>query len=99
MSNKLIIFDLDGVLIDSRELHYHALNDALRLFGNDYVISREKHLSQYDGLSTTKKLKMLSEKKGLPANSHDLIWKAKQEATLHLIDKMPLDKSLIVLFE
>jgi beta-phosphoglucomutase-like phosphatase (HAD superfamily) len=25
-SVKLIIFDLDGVLVDSRELHYEALN-------------------------------------------------------------------------
>lgn len=25
-----ILFDLDGVLIDSRELHYQALNMALR---------------------------------------------------------------------
>ena len=26
---KLIIFDLDGVLVDARELHYNALNTAL----------------------------------------------------------------------
>jgi beta-phosphoglucomutase-like phosphatase (HAD superfamily) len=38
--NKLIIFDLDGVLIDSRELHYHALNDALNDIDPKYVISR-----------------------------------------------------------
>ena len=27
--NKLVIFDLDGVLIDSRDMHYEALNRAL----------------------------------------------------------------------
>ena len=27
---KLIIFDLDGVLVDARELHYNALNRALK---------------------------------------------------------------------
>ena len=26
---KLIIFDLDGVLVNARELHYNALNRAL----------------------------------------------------------------------
>ena len=26
---KLIIFDLDGVVVDARELHYNALNKAL----------------------------------------------------------------------
>ncbi len=43
--NKLVIFDLDGVLIDSREMHYEALNRALENVSWDYVISREEHLS------------------------------------------------------
>jgi beta-phosphoglucomutase-like phosphatase (HAD superfamily)/dTDP-glucose pyrophosphorylase len=83
--NKLVIFDLDGVLIDSRELHYDALNNALRKVGEQYVISREEHLSQYDGLNTTKKLKMLTEKKGLPVSVYDQVWQDKQEATFNLI--------------
>ena len=29
MSQKLIIFDLDGVLIDSKDYHFEALNRAL----------------------------------------------------------------------
>lgn len=98
MSNKLIIFDLDGVLIDSRDLHYHALNDALRTVGKEYVISREEHLSRYDGLSTTKKLRLLTDKKGLPIDCYDFIWKKKQEATFQLIDELPLDRSLVSLF-
>lgn len=83
--NKLVIFDLDGVLIDSRELHYDALNNALRKVGEQYVISREEHLSLYDGLNTTKKLKMLTEKKGLPVSNYDQVWQNKQEATFNLI--------------
>jgi beta-phosphoglucomutase-like phosphatase (HAD superfamily)/dTDP-glucose pyrophosphorylase len=83
--NKLVIFDLDGVLIDSRELHYDALNNALRKVGEQYVISREEHLSLYDGLNTTKKLKMLTEKKGLPVSNYDQVWQDKQEATFNLI--------------
>ena len=27
---KLIIFDLDGVLVDAKEIHYNALNKALK---------------------------------------------------------------------
>jgi beta-phosphoglucomutase-like phosphatase (HAD superfamily) len=45
--HKLVIFDLDGVLIESRELHYHSLNDALSRVGSEYIISREEHLSIY----------------------------------------------------
>ena len=69
MLDKLVIFDLDGTLIDSRELHYDALNDALAQVGPQYIIDREEHLSTYDGLNTTKKLKMLTERKGLDRKS------------------------------
>ena len=83
--NKLVIFDLDGVLIDSRELHYDALNDALRKIGKEFVITREEHLSKYDGLNTTRKLKMLTEEKGLPISTYDQVWQEKQEATFKLV--------------
>jgi beta-phosphoglucomutase-like phosphatase (HAD superfamily)/dTDP-glucose pyrophosphorylase len=83
--NKLVIFDLDGVLIDSRELHYDALNDALCKVGKEFVITREEHLSKYDGLNTTKKLKMLTEQKNLPVSVYDQVWKDKQEATFNLV--------------
>lgn len=93
--NKLVILDLDGVLIDSRDLHYYALNDALSNIGNEYIINREEHLSTYDGLSTTKKLKMLTLNKGLDPKYYDKIWKDKQEATLQLIsDRFDIDDSL-----
>lgn len=83
--NKLVIFDLDGVLIDSRELHYDALNDALRKVGKEFVITREEHLSKYDGLNTTRKLKMLTAEKGLPVSSYDKVWQDKQESTFNLV--------------
>ena len=60
MKVKLVIFDLDGVLVDARDLHYHALNRALASLDQKYVIDREEHLSTYDGLPTSKKLGMLT---------------------------------------
>lgn len=93
--NKLVIFDLDGVLIDSRELHYQALNDALHDIGEQYVISREEHLSTYDGLPTKSKMKLLSEQKNLPASFHDKVWKAKQSATIIRINQLKKDVKLV----
>ena len=61
---KLVIFDLDGVLVDARELHYEALNEALHEADPKFTIGRQEHLSTYDGLSTSKKLEMLSNNKG-----------------------------------
>jgi len=92
--NKLVIFDLDGVLLDSRDLHFDALNDALEKVDPKYVITIEEHLSKYDGLNTTKKLKMLSEDKGLPAEYYDQIWRDKQNATFKLIPSAPQNKDI-----
>ena len=94
MRNKLVIFDLDGVMLDSRELHYDALNEALRKVGEEFVISREEHLSTFDGLNTTKKLKLLAETKGLPADKFDQIWQDKQQATFELIPNAPKNMSI-----
>ena len=83
---KLIIFDLDGVLVDSRNMHYDALNRALFDINSNFVISKDEHLSIFDGLSTTKKLKILEER-GLSKVYHDDIWKKKQEYTNKIINE------------
>lgn len=81
-SLKLIIFDLDGVLIDAKNIHYDALNEALGSFDEKYIITWNEHLSKYDGLKTSQKLEMLSKDKGLPDELHKKIWTLKQEKTL-----------------
>ena len=53
---KLVIFDLDGVLVEAKEIHFEALNKAL---GKKFKISLEEHLSMYDGLKTNDKLELL----------------------------------------
>ena len=93
--NKLIIFDLDGVLIDSRDMHYRALNQALSRIHSSYIISQEEHLSSYDGLPTSKKLKMLTDKKGLPLDKHQQVWEDKQKETIKIFSELSPDLELI----
>lgn len=93
MPIKAIIFDLDGVLVDAREFHYDALNNSLAKFG--YNITREEHLSTFDGLPTNKKLKMLTEKKGLPPEYYNSIWKGKQEETIKILKNLQSDHRII----
>ena len=88
-SNFLVIFDLDGVLIESRDVHYDSLNIALSRVDPKYIITKDEHLSRYDGLGTTTKLKMLTEQKGLPESVHQKIWQDKQEATLKILSGFP----------
>jgi HAD superfamily hydrolase (TIGR01509 family) len=78
---KLVIFDLDGVLVEAKEIHYEALNKAL----GEYAISWDEHLSVYDGLKTNQKLDMLHEHKGLPKEQFKEIWNNKQKYTLEAL--------------
>lgn len=79
---KAIIFDMDGVLIDAKDWHYEALNKALTTFGMS--ITRHDHLTTYDGLSTSQKLKMLSKIYTLPESLHGFINEMKQQYTMDI---------------
>ena len=73
---------MDGVLIDAKDWHYEALNKALVTFGMS--ISRHDHLTTYDGLSTSQKLKMLSKIYQLPSSLHGFINEMKQQYTMDI---------------
>ena len=47
MSIKGLIFDLDGVLVDTKVIHFDALNFALKTL-NIEPISFKDHLNIYD---------------------------------------------------
>jgi beta-phosphoglucomutase len=79
---KAILFDMDGVLIDAKDWHYEALNRSLEHFG--FSISRESHLSTFDGLPTREKLRMLSSSRGLPKGLHEFLNALKQAYTLEI---------------
>ena len=84
---KLIVFDLDGVLVNTREIHYEALNRALLLIGKEYVLNKEEHLSTYDGLPTKNKLELLSTNKNLPIDKYNFVWTNKQKFTIEVINE------------
>lgn len=79
---KAILFDMDGVLVDAKDWHYDALNRALEHFG--HTISRESHLSTFDGLPTRQKLRMLTSSRDLPTGLHDFLNALKQSYTLEI---------------
>jgi len=91
MKTKLVIFDLDGVLVEAKNIHFDALNEAL---GEEYAISWAEHLSTYDGLKTNQKLEMLSERKGLPTELHNDIWEGKQKLTLQKLKELKPNQTL-----
>ena len=83
---KLVIFDLDGVLVDACEWHRVALNRALEQVCN-YHITLEDHYSIFNGIPTRVKLRKLTEMGKIDESSHDLVYKLKQAMTIEVIEK------------
>jgi len=92
MNIKLIIFDLDGVLVEAKRIHYDALNKAL---GEKYAIEWNEHLSIYDGLKTNQKLEILTERKGLSINLYKEVWDNKQMYTLQELRNLKVNSELV----
>ena len=91
---KLILFDLDGVLIDTKWIHFDCLNEAL----GEYSITEEEHINVYDGRKTTQKLEMLTERKGLPVDRYQEIYDVKQALTMDEIVKIQPRPHIVDLF-
>lgn len=90
---KLIIFDLDGVLVDACEIHRIALNKAL-IKNNNPSISLESHKTIFNGLPTKVKLKKLL----YSDEEIEIINSDKQKITLEEIDnQIHKDHRLILL--
>jgi HAD superfamily hydrolase (TIGR01509 family) len=90
---KFIIFDLDGVLVEAKNIHFEALNKAL---GPQYEITWNEHLSRYDGLKTNQKLEMLTQNKGLPTKLYKQVWDDKQKYTLEALSSLKPNPQLQV---
>jgi HAD superfamily hydrolase (TIGR01509 family) len=97
---KLIIFDLDGVLVEAKEIHFETLNTAIEeVAGSEYVISLNEHYSTYDGLKTNQKLELLTKNKGLSTEHYTEIWDKKQQYTIDQISSLKQDERLIDIFK
>ena len=98
---KLIVFDLDGVLVSAKQIHFDTLNKALweSAQSNKYVISEAEHLSIYDGLKTNQKLELLTQNKGLQRDTYETIWNRKQQLTIEAISELQPDLEKIELFK
>jgi beta-phosphoglucomutase-like phosphatase (HAD superfamily)/dTDP-glucose pyrophosphorylase len=97
--NKLIVFDLDGVLVDSKDTHFQALNLALEAVAPGLGITKAEQKNTYEGLPTRNKLVLLTENKGLSPELYELVWNLKQEKTAELFLQVSKDEELITFFK
>jgi len=83
---ELVIFDLDGVLVDACEWHRLALNEAL-IDVVGYEISLDEHYRTFNGIPTRKKLQILTDR-GITKKEHiQQVYEKKQIKTLQIIEK------------
>ena len=96
---RLVVFDMDGVLIDACEWHKNALNESLLEISN-YKISEEDHIAHYNGLPTKVKLDKMVELGHISRQSVKEIYFSKQEKTKEIIRSQAcVDESKIRLME
>jgi HAD superfamily hydrolase (TIGR01509 family) len=96
---KLILFDLDGVITDTKEIHYKTLNEAISEIHTKYIITEYEHNTKYGGLKTITKLNMLTEDKGLPIIFHKQIYDKKQKLTLEQFTNIIPDENILNIFK
>ena len=96
---KNIIFDLDGVLVDTRDAHYEALNKAIKKIGGKQI-SYKDHINKFDGLPTKEKLQILNSKKKIlkKNNQKIIIWKNKFTSEI-LKQKIKFNPKIYNLFQ
>lgn len=85
MSIRVVLFDVDGVLVSTPLLHFEALNLALAESGCA-KIEKKQHDRLYNGLSTVKKLEMLAERGLVQHSQFAAISQAKQRHTLRMLE-------------
>lgn len=91
---RLIVFDLDGVLVDTKAIHFKALNLALSEISPDIQISFSEHLLKFDGKDTRSKLAELVFDGRLSDAYVDKVWRRKQEITAELLAVQPANAEL-----
>lgn len=96
---KSLIFDLDGVLVDTKEIHFNALNKAFKQCNINYQISIQDHIKIFDGLPTLEKLKILKKKKIIQEKNFKKIIKHKNIFTESEISKIKFDKKTFKILE
>ena len=79
---KAIIFDLDGVLVDARDVHMDAFVRAV----NEVAPNLAFDVYGMDGISTRQKLSLLTDMYGLDPSLYDTIDKRKQEFTKSILE-------------
>ncbi len=93
---KAVIFDLDGVLADTSNVHAEALNQALHTVDPTFNITHDDYLFDYGSLTTKQKIVKFFEKRNLPLDDELLekLYAYKMITTQLLLADIKLDTNI-----
>lgn len=94
-----ILFDLDGVIVDTEQFHYESLIRAVKETCKDITDEEIVMVVKKDGTSTKQKLSNLKNTYKNKIIDIDKIDSLKQQMTLELFNVIPYDKSLVATLE
>jgi HAD superfamily hydrolase (TIGR01509 family) len=80
----VILFDLDGTLIDTEHLHYRCWNELLAPYG--IGLNEEEYLAQYAGVSLQSNSSRIIAQYGLPATLEDFMERREAIYLEHLLN-------------
>ena len=91
---SLVIFDLDGVLVSARNVHFIAFTRSLsRISGLE--LSLERHTQEFNRLTTRQKINKLIFNGEVDKDHEDKIWNMKQDLTIEYMKDMRCDSDMI----
>tara|TARA_B100001250_G_scaffold412655_1_gene444479 strand:+ start:4534 stop:5169 length:636 start_codon:yes stop_codon:yes gene_type:complete len=94
---RLVIFDVDGVLVNSRNIHFPATSLALSDYG--YTYTREED-EMFGTIPTREKLNLLAQRGCIELKDIDGIWNLKDDYACKLFDESILvNRNIKKLFE
>lgn len=79
---KSILFDLDGVLVNTRVLHFETFRDALHEENPTLTLTWSEHEKEFDGLSTRLKIQTCIAKGWITEAQAERLFQKKQQLTL-----------------
>ena len=92
MAIKLLIFDFDGVIVNTANIHLAALNKALSEIDEKFIISNEENNSIYGSKTSKDKLKLLTLFKGLPIEHYKYIFDLKKKYSKEILQSLPISE-------
>jgi len=96
---QAIVFDLDGVLIDSNYIQYDTFLRAVQHINKNIFYSYDEHQKLFSSLTTRNKLKILVKQNLLNENDIETTYSKKQELTKEAFELLKEDTNLVSVFQ